>query len=57
MRAHVHAFYQQLRTRRSVRDFSDRAVDRDIIDTAIRAAGTAPWCQSPALALCGCIKP
>jgi len=31
-----------LRTRRSVRDFSDRSVPRDIIETCILAAGTAP---------------
>lgn len=42
MRQSVQAFYDQLRQRRSVRDFSDRPVDREIIDTAIRAAGTAP---------------
>lgn len=35
-------FYQQIRTRRSVRDFSDRPVPRGIIENAIRAAGTAP---------------
>lgn len=31
-----------LSTRRTIRDFSDRAVPRDIIETAIKAAGTAP---------------
>jgi nitroreductase len=31
-----------MRRRRTVRDFSDRAVPRDIIETALRAAGTAP---------------
>lgn len=36
------AFYARLRQRRSVRDFSDRPVDRQVIDDAIRAAGTAP---------------
>ena len=36
------SFYQRLRQRRSVRDFSSRPVDRSIIDNAIRAAGTAP---------------
>lgn len=36
------AFYQQLRARRSVRDFSDRAVPMDVIENCLRAAGTAP---------------
>jgi iodotyrosine deiodinase len=36
------AFYQQISRRRSVREFSDRAVPRDIIENAIRAAGSAP---------------
>ena len=33
---------QVLKTRRTIRDFSDRPVSRQIIETAIRAAGTAP---------------
>ncbi|MGH1370730.1 MAG: nitroreductase family protein [Cellvibrionaceae bacterium] len=33
---------EQLARRRTVRDFSDRAVDPEIIDNAIRAAATAP---------------
>ena len=36
------AFYQQISRRRSVREFADRAVPRDIIENAIRAAGSAP---------------
>jgi nitroreductase len=36
------AFYQQISRRRSVREFSDRAVPRDIIEYAIRVAGSAP---------------
>lgn len=36
------AFYQQIKRRRTVRDFSDKPVPRDIIENAIRAAGTAP---------------
>ncbi|NQZ12617.1 MAG: nitroreductase family protein [Algicola sp.] len=36
------AFYDQIRKRHTVRDFSDRAVPREIIDECIRAAGTAP---------------
>ena len=35
-------FYARLRQRRSVQSFSDRPVDRMIIENAIRAAGTAP---------------
>ena len=42
MRARLAAFYQDVNRRRTVRDFSDRPVPRDIIETAIRAAGTAP---------------
>ena len=36
------AFYEAVRTRRSVRDFSDRPVDREVIENALLAAGTAP---------------
>ena len=36
------AFYERMRRRRSVREFSDRAVPRDIIENALRAAGSAP---------------
>lgn len=35
-------FYETMRNRRTVRDFSDRAVPREIIETAILTAGTAP---------------
>ncbi len=35
-------FQQTLSRRRSVRSFSDRPVDRQIIENAIRAAGSAP---------------
>lgn len=42
MRRGAQAFYDDLRTRHTVRDFSDRPVPRDIIETCIRAAGTAP---------------
>ena len=35
-------FYQEVKRRRTVRDFSDRPVPREIIDHAILAAGTAP---------------
>lgn len=42
MRARLAAFYDDVNRRRTVREFSDRRVPRDIIETAIRAAGTAP---------------
>lgn len=35
-------FYHDIRRRRTVRDFSDRPVDRRIIEHALLAAGTAP---------------
>lgn len=35
-------FKQTLSRRRSVRDFSDRYVDREVIENAVRAAGSAP---------------
>ncbi len=35
-------FYDDVRRRRTVREFSDRPVPRDIIETALEAAGTAP---------------
>ena len=36
------AFYQRIKTRRSVRDFSAKAVPKQVIEQAILAAGTAP---------------
>lgn len=35
-------FYVEMRRRRTVRDFSDQPVDRNIIENCLRAAGTAP---------------
>lgn len=35
-------FYAEARRRRTVRDFSDRPVPRDVIENCLRAAGTAP---------------
>ena len=44
------AYYASLKRRRSVREFSDRAVSREVIENCIRSAGTAvsganmqPW--------------
>jgi iodotyrosine deiodinase len=42
MQARAAAFYQQLRSRRSVRDYSDRAVPMDVIESCLAAAGVAP---------------
>ncbi len=35
-------FYEQIKTRRTVRDFSDRVVSKQIIENCLKAAGTAP---------------
>src|SRR3989441_10477301 len=35
-------FFQMMQRRRTIRDFSDRAVPRAVIEYCIRAAGTAP---------------
>lgn len=42
MRQRAADFYTEIRRRRTVRDFSNRDVPRDIIDNCIRSAGTAP---------------
>ncbi|MEM1105135.1 MAG: nitroreductase family protein [Pseudomonadota bacterium] len=42
MRARAEAFHRQMTSRRSVRAFSDRPVDRAVIEAVIGAAGTAP---------------
>jgi iodotyrosine deiodinase len=42
MSSRATVFYHQIRRRRSVRQFSDRAVPQEIIATCLRAAGTAP---------------
>lgn len=42
MRQRAADFYAQMKRRRTVRDFSDRPVPRDIIETCLLAAGTAP---------------
>ena len=42
MRRRAADFYALMKRRRSVRDFSDRPVPRDIIETCLLAAGTAP---------------
>lgn len=42
MRKRLRTFYESVNRRRTVREFSDRAVPRDVIEDALRAAGTAP---------------
>ena len=42
MRQRATAFYQDIRRRRTVRDFSDRPVEREIIENCLSAAGTTP---------------
>lgn len=42
MRRRLSDFYESVNRRRTVREFSDRPVPRDIIENALRAAGTAP---------------
>ncbi len=42
MRARARRFHEEMNRRRTVRDFSPRLVPRDIIDTCLRTAGTAP---------------
>jgi len=42
MRQRLNDFYADANRRRTVRDFSDRPVPRDIIETALKVANTAP---------------
>ncbi len=42
LRQQAAAFEEKMRTRRTVRDFSDRPVPREIIESCLRAAGSAP---------------
>ena len=42
MRSRAASFYEEVKRRRTVRDFSDRPVPRDVIEDCLRAAGTAP---------------
>lgn len=42
MERRARAFYESLRRRRTVREFSDRPVSRQVIEDCIRAAATAP---------------
>jgi len=42
MRQRLTDFYMEMNRRRTVRDFSDRPVPKDIIETALKVANTAP---------------
>ena len=42
MQRRAQGFYSDIRRRRTVRDFSDKPVSREIIEDCLRAAGTAP---------------
>ena len=42
MRERAHEFYLDLRRRRTIRQFSDRPVPRQVIEDCLKAAGTAP---------------
>jgi len=42
MRARARAFADEMQQRRTVRDFSPRAVPRDVIESCLRAAGSSP---------------
>lgn len=42
MKRRAAEFYNDVRRRRTVREFSDRPVPREIIEDCVRAAGTAP---------------
>ncbi|MEM9776740.1 MAG: nitroreductase family protein [Chloroflexota bacterium] len=42
MRERANTFYSNIKRRRTIREFSDRPVPRDIIETCLLAAGTAP---------------
>ena len=42
MRRRAADFFSDLARRRTVRDFSDRPVPREVIENCLRAAGTAP---------------
>ncbi|MDZ7680917.1 MAG: nitroreductase family protein [Fodinibius sp.] len=42
MRRRARSFYEDMKRRRTIRDFSDREVPREIIEDCIKTAGTAP---------------
>ena len=42
MKARAREFYEEIKNRRTVREFSARPVPREVIEDCLRAAGTAP---------------
>ncbi len=42
MQEAAQAFYDKMRQRHSVRDFTDRPVEKEVIETCLRTAGSAP---------------
>lgn len=42
MKDRARAFYEEARRRRTIREFSPRAVEREVIENCLRTAGTAP---------------
>ncbi len=42
MSGRARSFYELMALRRSIREFSDRSVPRDVIETCLRTAGSAP---------------
>src|SRR5271155_2881357 len=56
-RARAQEFASRMQTRRTVRQFSSRAVPRDLIEGALRVASRAPsGGQSAAVAICGGVR-
>jgi hypothetical protein len=42
MRERSARFLEEMRRRRTVRDFSSRPIEREVIENCLKAAGTAP---------------
>ena len=48
-------FYSDMKRRRTIRQFSDRAVDRKVIEKMpLSSRLCAKWCKLATLALCSC---
>ena len=58
MLSRSHSFEQLMQNRRTVRDFSDRAVPKQIIENCLLTANSAPSGANPTtLAFCSCKRP